>query len=402
LTALPIASLLLAAALLGRPPVVLTNVTIYISPYEVPIQHGTVVITGSTITAVGRAADVPVPDSATVLACDRCVVMAGFWNTHVHFEEPLFSAQLPADTLSARMQAMLTRYGFTTVIDLGSNPNNTIPLRNRIAAGEVTGPRILSALSPLYPPHGIPFYLNGVVPADAIAYMEAHQTPSTRAAARALVDDDVHAGADVIKLFTGAWVAHGVVQPMPDSVAVAAVREAHRMHRLVFSHCSNLAGARVAIDAGVDVMAHTLDAIQGVDSSLFRTMVERHMSLIPTLSLFAGDPDIKTIVHEVTIFRSYGGELLFGTDVGFTHEYDTTHEYELLQQAGLSASEVLRMLTTGPTHTFSVQDETTGMVKAGAPADITVLAADPSVAGLAAFAHVRYTIRAGRVIFAGP
>src|SRR5271156_261014 len=181
------ASLLLAGALLGHPPVhrpsviVITGARIYLSPYEPTIPQGTVVITDSTITAVGPDATTPIPDSATVLKCNRCTVMAGFWNTHVHFEQPMFSNDQSADTLSARIQAMLTRYGFTTVVDLGSDPNNTIPLRRRIASGEIVGPRILTAGAPLYPPHGIPFYLVNSLPVDVIQYMYANQTPATTA-----------------------------------------------------------------------------------------------------------------------------------------------------------------------------------------------------------------------------
>jgi imidazolonepropionase-like amidohydrolase len=390
------------ASLLLSQVLVITGATVYASPYEPVIHHAIVVITDSTITAVGP--DAPIPKGAKILKCDGCAVMAGFWNTHVHFEQPMFDATLPADTLAARVEAMLTKYGFSTVIDLGSDPRNTVALRERIAHGEFDGPRILTAGSPLYPPHGIPFYLYPVLPADAIAYMDANQTPATPAAARSVVDFDLKYGVDVIKLFTGAWVARDgkhVVQPMPDSVARAAVRYAHAHHRLVFSHCSNIVGARVALESGVDVMAHALDDTAGVDSTLFRQMVEHHMSLIPTLSLFAGFPNTPAIVHEVTLFRSYGGQLLFGTDVGYTHDYDPTQEYQLLQQAGLDVKEVLRMLTTAPRTLMAGEDERHEFVKVGSPADITVLARDPGVTDLRAFAHVRYTIRQGRVIYSG-
>jgi imidazolonepropionase-like amidohydrolase len=394
-------SLLFAAVLVGPPAptaLVLAGVTVYTSPDEWhPLYNQSVLITDSTIADVGPS--VSIPAGATVIHCDGCVVMAGFWNAHVHLAEPMFAVGQPADTLAADLRAMLTRYGFTTVIDLGSNPANTVPLRQRIAAGEIAGPRILTAGTPLYPPNGIPFYLSSLPP-DALAFMRANQTPATRAAAIARVDADVDAGADVVKLFTGSWVRHGTVLPMPDSVARAAVQEAHKRHRLVFSHCSNIVGARVALDAGVDVMAHTLDDTAGVDSALFRTMVTHRMSLIPTLSLFADTPEINAIVHEVTIFRSYGGELLFGTDVGFTHEFDTTREYQLLGQAGLDVRDVLRMLTTAPAYRMG-QDKRRGRVERGMVADLTVLASDPKT-DLTAFARVRYTIRGGAVIFSRP
>ena len=54
---------------------------------------------------------------------------------------------------------MLTRYGFTSVVDTGSLLSNTVAIRKRIASGEVAGPRILTAGFPLYPRDGIPYYV---------------------------------------------------------------------------------------------------------------------------------------------------------------------------------------------------------------------------------------------------
>ncbi len=39
-----------------------------------------------------------------------------------------------------------------------------------------------------------------------------------------------------------------------------------------------------------------------------------------------------------------GGEILFGTDVGFIPDYDPEEEYRLMQQAGMSARDILRAL----------------------------------------------------------
>ena len=57
---------------------------------------------------------------------------------------------------------MLTAYGFTTVVDTGSFPENTVALRRRIETGDVAGPRISTSGLPLYPPAGIPYYIAGL------------------------------------------------------------------------------------------------------------------------------------------------------------------------------------------------------------------------------------------------
>ncbi len=72
------------------------------------------------------------------------VITAGFWNSHVHFTEAVWSGagSTPAAKLEPHMQEMLTRWGFTTVFDIGSNPNDTLALRKRVDAGEIAGPKI--------------------------------------------------------------------------------------------------------------------------------------------------------------------------------------------------------------------------------------------------------------------
>ena len=129
---------------------------------------------------------------------------------------------------------MLTRYGFTTVVDTGSFLPDTTGLRRRIESGEVPGPQILTAGVPLYPPDGIPYYLkDGSIPADLL-----RQLPQAATASDAVreVTRNFDNGADIVKLFTGSWVERGRVLPMPDDVAIAAVREAHRRGALVFAH----------------------------------------------------------------------------------------------------------------------------------------------------------------------
>ena len=55
---------------------------------------------------------------------------------------------------------------------------------------------------------------------------------------------------------------------------------AHLNGKLVFAHPSNLAGTRVAIDSGVDVLAHAPDDTEGVDAGAADTMVEKNMAMI--------------------------------------------------------------------------------------------------------------------------
>src|SRR5258705_2033141 len=58
---------------------------IYTSPTEAAITGGVVVMTGTTISAVGRRDQVRVPEQATVLDGTGLTVTVGFLNGHVDF-----------------------------------------------------------------------------------------------------------------------------------------------------------------------------------------------------------------------------------------------------------------------------------------------------------------------------
>jgi imidazolonepropionase-like amidohydrolase len=183
---------------------------------------------------------------------------------------------------------------------------------------------------------------------------------------------------------------------MPLDVARAAVAVAHANHQIAFAHPSNLEGVRIAMESGVDVLAHAPDTVDGVDDALLTELVAHHMSMIPTLKLFSDEDTIPRIRAIVLKFHQLGGPLIFGTDTGFSTDYDLTEEYRQLQLAGLSFKDVLAMLTTAPAKRFGRKDE--GRVAAGQPGDLTILSADPAQS-LTAFTQVRYTIRGGQVIF---
>ena len=117
------------------------------TPDGPPLDDGVVLIEGSRIVAVGTRRSTSVPAGATVLDCTGRVVTSGFQDSHVHFTAPSWNdaASQPPTALTAKLEAMLTRYGFTTVVDTASFLENTLSLRRRVESGEVQGPRILTA-----------------------------------------------------------------------------------------------------------------------------------------------------------------------------------------------------------------------------------------------------------------
>ncbi|HEY8551175.1 MAG TPA: amidohydrolase family protein [Vicinamibacterales bacterium] len=393
--------LAMATAFPGAQPapqtIALVGGLVLTSPAAEPLEDGAVVIERGRVASVGPRSRVAVPEGTRTIDCRSLVVVAGFQNSHVHFTEPHWAdaeAQPPAQ-LGAQVRDMLTSRGFTTVADIGSMLSNTLAIRKRIEAGEVPGPRILTAGTPLYPPDGVPFYLkDGSIPPDLLKMLPQPASPqeATRTVARTLEN-----GADLIKLFTGSWVAPGKVKPMPVEVAAAAAGEAHRRRAIVIAHTSSATGLEVTLSSGVDIIAHALDDMRGLTKEHLQRMKAANVALIPTLTLFADAAHAPEILQQVGDYVNLGGDILFGTDVGYHKTYDTRPEFELMGKAGLNWQQILASLTTVPARRFGEQHRR-GELVPGMDGDVVVLGSDPRQ-DVGAFADVRYTIRGGAIIY---
>ncbi len=111
----------------------------------------------------------------------------------------------------------------------------------------------------------------------------------------------------------------------------------------------------------------------------------------------AQTPVVAVGVEGLRVFSAAGGRVLFGTDVGYMPHYDTTEEYELMAEAGLTPAQILASLTTAPAARWKEQDRR-GRVAPGMDADLVVLEADPA-ADVRNFAKVRCTFRNGEPIY---
>jgi len=371
---------------------------VYPSPDAAPLLDAVVLTSSGVITAIGSRSEVQVPNDARVIDCTGKTVVAGFWNSHVHFTQAVWknAAGAPVASLEEHMREMLTRWGFTTIWDLGSDPNDSLALRRRVNSGDVAGPNILLA-GDIFPKGGHPVYL----PPE----MQLPEAATSDEAAQ-MARDDLRMGLDGMKLFTGAYMGNKPVVNMDAAIAKAAVDVAHAQGKPVFAHPQNRTGVETVIAAGVDVLAHIVPGEPSYTPEQLARFKSQGIALIPTLSLFAtsvGGPAlaarlVESGVSQLKGFSENGGPVLFGTDVGFTQVYDTSLEYEFMHRA-LSESQVLASLTTNPALYFKAA--TKGKVEKGFDADLVVLDGDP-MTDVRNLAKVAYTIRAGKVIYHKP
>lgn len=387
--------------------VALVGAKIYLSPSEPPIESGTVLVHSGHILSVGPIAEIRVPPGTTVIDCKGLVVTAGFWNSHVHILLPglLHAEKLSSEQITSQLQQMLTRWGFTTVFDIASVLQNTNLIRRRIESGEVKGPRILTVGEPFWVKGGTPIYVKGFLEANHISIPEVESTTQ----AKERVRQQIREGADGIKIFANSVESNDILTMSSDLAHVIAA-EAHRAGKPVFAHVSNHQGIEVAIESGVDILAHTTPTDEPWSPSFAQRLTAAHMALTPTLTLWGveskkgnASPDdiekgMSKAAQQLEAFSRLGGQVLFGTDVGYIQQFDTSEEFTWMSRSGMSFQEILASLTTNPAQRFGYATHS-GRIAKGLDADLVVLSADPART-ISAFSRVRYTIRGGEVIYA--
>jgi imidazolonepropionase-like amidohydrolase len=400
---------ILATAVQAQATWVLEGAKIYLAPDVTPISGAKVVVAGTKIKAIADHSDVSVPAATKAPECNGGIVVAGFQNSHVHFtgDEFLDAGHQPAEALTGALTQMLTRYGYTTVFDITSDRDNTLALRARIDKGEVRGPRILTVGLPLFPPQGLPIYISHF----RKELLDKLPQPASVDEALTVLRENFAAGTDATKLFIATPQGNNSVKRMPADIARAAVDETHRRAKLVFAHPTDIEGVQATLDAHVDILAHPpLGAPAPWPESLMKRVLDARISMVPTLKLFQFELEKQHVpsaiadrllgesVREFGKFSAIGGQVLFGTDVGYMTDYDPTREYELMATAGMTPMQILASLTTAPAARWKEQRRR-GRLAAGMDADILVLDADP-VDAASNFAKVRCAIRNGEVIYA--
>ena len=250
--------------------------------YEVPpTHHAVVLIEGERIVYVGRASEVSVPSDYEVIDTSGRTMLPGLIDLHAHLmilghgdysrwfswleDEPDISMEQVME-ISAKQ---LLEAGVTTAVDLGGPLDESLSVRDRIANGELPGPRMLVSG---------PWVARrewSVLPPEGQRLVRSPEQASQ------VVEELAEAGVDVIK----AW--SGLTREDYDAI----VTTAQRHHIPVHAHLYGPEALRNALEAGVDVLQHVGSAgTPPYDEALVRDIV------------IAGRPVVPTGAHRVWVF----------------------------------------------------------------------------------------------------
>ena len=328
------------------------------------IRDGAVAIRGDEIVAAGRREDVGL-DAERTIALPNSTLLPGLIDLHSH------------DLGYGHTGSVVT-----TVRDLGTADGN-LPVPERRF-----GSRVLVAGPLITAPGGYPIPVHGPGVAHVVRTAEE---------AREYVKSLASRGADVIKVslqFGFPVITFDVLR--------ALVAEAHAQDLRVTAHVGEARGTRMALEAGVDELAHMPC---GEEPGLMRALAESGVEIVGTLHvirLVSGTPgfDCRGYLENAAHFVRAGGALLYGTDYGVPGVpagVDVT-ELELIAESGLGRAGALRAATSEAAKAIPIAG--LGRLAEGGPADVVAVRGNP-IQDLDALAEPLLVVRSGVIQVGG-
>lgn len=198
----------------------------------------------------------------------------------------------------------LSRHGVAGVVDLGGDP---VALARRDHAGF---PAVAYAGAFLTAPGGYPVGRAWAPPATTHEISNPSPDPGVPGGVATAVDEQVSCGASVIKV-----TLNRAAGPVFDLGTLRAIVDcAHARGRRVVAHVEGEGMLRLALDGGVDALAHTPFTERADDASIARARAAGQ-TWISTLTIHHG-ADRERATANLAAYAAAGGHVLYGTDLG--------------------------------------------------------------------------------------
>ena len=362
-----------------------------------PIKDAVVLVEGKTITAVGPAVTVKIPEGAEITDASGKTVMPGLIDAHVHImatsaslEQRLFTPKAVSYFQAAENLKRTLRAGFTTVRDAGGADAG---IRQALEMGLIAGPRLVvsgtigqtGGLMELRFPSG-----SQIVDEDSWRVCDGVE--DVRKTMRKVLRE----GVDFVKIFT----TGGVVAPQgspfiaewsPAELAVI-IEEASRYGAGVMAHAEGNDGIKHALRAGVTSIEHG----DVLDQEAIDLFLAKGIFLVPTLHISkilseqrdsAGLSEVSKQKEERLVAEGKGSfrraceagvKVALGTDafIADMHGANTVELQLMMKEGGLSAMEAI-VAGTKNAAACCLLGEQVGTLEAGRLADILVVDGDP-------------------------
>lgn len=364
-----------------------------------PLPNAVLVVTDGRVRAVGPRDAVTIPAGADVVDVSGKYIMPGLINAHGHVGATVgldANGEYSRENL-LRQLSLYARYGITTVFSLGGDEEAGFQLRNEQFNPDLDRARL---------------YVAGTVVSG-----------SDEGTIRQEVNRNADLGADFIK--TRIDDNLGTTQKLPKPLFDALVDQAHIRRLPVAVHLFYLEDAKYMLDAGADLIAHSIRDLP-VDDDFIAKVREQEVCYIPTLTrevstfVYEGVPDffadpyflkeadaevlaelqtpermsrmaasrsaqlykqgLEVALGNVASLYAADVPIAMGTDTGPPARFQGYFEHlelQLMVEAGMSPLDALRSATGVAAQCMGMSD--IGTLEPGNWADFNILGSNPAV-----------------------
>jgi imidazolonepropionase-like amidohydrolase len=380
----------------------LTNVRLIDGTGHDPIENMAIIIDGNRIKNVGLATSYP--DNTNVVDLRGLTVMPGLIDCHLHLggltvDKPgkaigkvslkdMASFFFDYSRNYAHRRQLAIENGVTTIRSAGDHYPHIIRLRDKIAAGKLSGPRIFAPGPTITAPGGHP--AGTIYKGNQYIIKNATRQIAEVSSAREEVRRLVEGGVDCIKAIYSDINPMDITHKVPRlslNVLEALADEAHQHNLRLMAHTGNPQETMDAVKAGADSIEHGIlpgAASTEFEDDLVKMMLDRGTYFVPTLAIawaykeaypavFSGLKQIVKILH------SAGVNMAAGTDSGTPGVVigkGLHKELELMVEAGISPMEAITAATRNAADNLGKANEL-GTIESRKLADIIAVSGDP-------------------------
>ncbi|CAN5498877.1 amidohydrolase family protein [soil metagenome] len=361
-----------------------------------PIQDGVLLLQNGRIAAIGAKGSVSIPEGSTINDVSGKFIIPGLINGHGHvgdvqgIEGGHYSTQNVIDNLS-----IYARYGITTVVSLGGDKQEAVPLRAVNDTTSTQRARLFIAGE----------VISGNTPEEAIS----------------VVEDNHHMGVDFMKIRVDDNL--GNTSKMGEEVYRAVIDRSHELGYKISTHMYYLEDSKKLLEAGSDMLAHSVRDLP-VDDAFIQLIKESKVSYCPTFTRelstyvygdtadFFSDPffrkeydqqtiqplldparqmqvrnsqsaqtykqQLPTAMENLKTLSDLGVPIIFGTDSGVPTRFIGYFEHlemVMMAEAGLTPMQIIVSATKNVAEYLDLKD--LGTLSSGRWADFIILDADP-------------------------
>lgn len=377
-----------------------------------------ILIKDRRIQQVGSRGNVSIPEDADILDLSGHTLLPGLMDMHVHLNSDAklhgykrLAQSLPRKTLTGVANAQKTiEQGFTTVRNVGAPGYADIALRDAIAEGELTGPRIFAA--------GMSLGITGGHCDNNLLPYEYRDKAAAVAdgpwQVREKVRMNIKYGADWIKFCaTGGVLSKGTkvgAQQFSQEEMNALVDEANLRGVGVAAHAHGLNGIKAAIRAGVTSIEHA----SFLDDEAIQMALKHgtYLSMdIYTTEYILGEGEKAGILEEsLAKERLVGGmqresftkavnagvKMVFGSDAGVYPHGQNARQFSRMVKFGMTPLQAIQAATINSA-TMLREEDNIGSLEQGKLADIIAVPGNP-LKDITLLERISWVFKEGKLI----